>query len=118
MSKSELLSTLQNRRSTYIFLSRVYAKEVSLDLLHKLMDASPQMDGALGEFMEKLKVSVLEKVRTELASNADWILYRETDGSVTAESRKDDRTLELSTEFIKETRSLMALIEGGRVTIE
>jgi len=68
MSKSELLTTLQNRRSTYIFLSRLYAREVSLELLHKLMDASPQMDGALGEFMEKLKVSDLEEAGTDLAT--------------------------------------------------
>ncbi len=68
MSKSELLSTLENRRSTYIFLSRVYAKEVSLELLRKLMDAPSQIDGILGEFAEKLKGSDLERVRTDLAT--------------------------------------------------
>ena len=59
-----------------------------------------------------------EQERTELASNADWILYRETDDSVTAESRADETKQELSTEFLKEMRSLMALIEGSGVKIE
>jgi len=68
MVKSSLLTTLENRRSTYTFLSRVYAREVSLDLLQKLMDTPPQIDGMFGEFMEKLKVSDLEKVRTDLAA--------------------------------------------------
>lgn len=56
--------------------------------------------------------------RTELASNTDWILFRESDGSVTAESRKDETTHELSAEFLKEMRSLMALVEGGGITVE
>ena len=67
MNKSELLTTLENRRSTYIFLSRVYAKEVSLDLLHKLTDVQG-INGMLKEFIEKLKGSGLKKVELELAT--------------------------------------------------
>jgi hypothetical protein len=58
-----------------------------------------------------------EKTRTELASNADWILYREGD-SVKAESRKDGTKRVLSSESIKEMRSLLALVEGSGVKVE
>ena len=56
--------------------------------------------------------------RTELASNAEWILFREVDGSVTAESRTSEVTHELSVESLKDMRSLMALIEGSGVKVE
>ena len=58
--------------------------------------------------------------RTELASNAEWILFRESDGSVTADFRKDETKHEIpvSAEFLKEMKSLMALIEGTGVEVE
>ncbi|NVM20599.1 MAG: hypothetical protein HWN68_02325 [Desulfobacterales bacterium] len=59
-----------------------------------------------------------EKVRTELASNAEWILFREVDGSVTAESRTDETELDLSVTSLKELKSLMALVEGSGVEVE
>ena len=56
--------------------------------------------------------------RTELASNADWILYREVDGSVTAESRTSKTKQKFTAKSLKTMRSLMALIEGSGVKIE
>ena len=62
----------------------------------------------------------MSEERTELASNADWILFRESDGSVTADFRKDEKKPEISVtaEFLREMQSLMGLIEGGGVTVE
>ena len=57
-------------------------------------------------------------MRTELASNAEWVLFRETDNSVTAESQKDQSEQTLSAESVKEMKSLMALVEGSGVEIE
>jgi len=56
--------------------------------------------------------------RRELASNADWILYQESDGSVTVESRTGDAKQELSSAFLRGMRSLMALIEGRGIKVE
>jgi len=56
--------------------------------------------------------------RTELASNAEWVLFREVDGSVTAESRKTETELDISVASLKELKSLMALIEGSGVKVE
>lgn len=58
-----------------------------------------------------------EEKRQELGSNADWILYRESDGSVIVESRKGDTKQVLSSTSLRNMRSLMALIEGSRVNI-
>ena len=52
MSKSERLTTLRNRRLSYIFLSQVYAEEVSLDFLRKLSNVQGT-DKMLEEFTEK-----------------------------------------------------------------
>ena len=56
--------------------------------------------------------------KVELASNAEWILYRDADGSITAESRKDEVKQVLSVKSLKKMRSLIALIEGSGVKIE
>ena len=56
--------------------------------------------------------------KRELISNADWILYQESDGSVTAESRKGEAKVVISSAFLRDMRSLIALIEGSGVKIE
>lgn len=53
--------------------------------------------------------------REELGSNADWILYRKPNGSVIAESRKGDTKQVVSQAFLRDMRSLMALIEGVKL---
>lgn len=58
------------------------------------------------------------KVRTELNSNADWILFREVDGSVVAEPRKGGTKQKLSAKSLRNLRSLAALVEGSGVKIE
>lgn len=63
-------------------------------------------------------MSKKKEEKRELASNADWILYRESDGSVTAASRKGDAEQPLSSRFLRDMRSLMALIEGRGIKIE
>jgi TorA maturation chaperone TorD len=68
MNNSELLTTLESRRLSYVFLSQVYAREVSLDFLRKLRDAPQETDEMLKEFAERLKGSDLEEVKIELAA--------------------------------------------------
>lgn len=59
-----------------------------------------------------------KKKRKELASNAEWVLYPNANGSVTAESRKGGTDQVLSAAEIKSMRSLIALVEGSGVNIE
>lgn len=63
-------------------------------------------------------MSKKKEEKRELGSNADWILYRGSDGSVIAESRKGDEKQVLSTAVLRSMKSLMALIEGSRVKLE
>lgn len=67
MNNSELLTNLESRRLGYVFLSQVYAREVSLDFLRKLRDVPQETDGMLKEFAERLKGSDLREVKIELA---------------------------------------------------
>jgi len=62
--------------------------------------------------------SKMAEERIELTSNADWILYKESDGSVIAKSRKDGTIHQLSPEYLKQIKSLVALLDGSRVKIE
>ena len=68
MNDIELLATLESRRSGYVFLSQVYAREVTLDFLRKLRDAPQGVDRMLKEFTERLKGSDLREVELELAT--------------------------------------------------
>lgn len=63
-------------------------------------------------------MSKRKEERQELASNAEWILYKDAHGSVIAESRKGDTKQVLSSAFLRSMRSLMALIEGRGIKLE
>lgn len=78
IGKEELLEILQNRSSTYAFLSRMYREEISSSSLSELVselassteqeDVSNEGQKLLRQFAERAQNSDLGKVRTELAA--------------------------------------------------
>jgi len=56
--------------------------------------------------------------RKVLRSNADWILIKETDGSIIAKSQTTGEERKLQKAEIDSMKSLLALIEAEGVKIE
>jgi TorA maturation chaperone TorD len=77
LTEAQALEILQSRASTYGFLSLVYRKEVTVSFLAELIeqlaaepDEAAESEGyrTLRKFVQQIKGTDLEKVRTELAA--------------------------------------------------
>lgn len=86
---TDLFALITDRRSTYAFLSRMFREEVSSKLLSELVDISilageANGDGTkvLGEFLEKLKGSNLERAADNLAAEYASLFLNARDRSV------------------------------------
>jgi anaerobic sulfite reductase subunit A len=62
--KNDILPITESRKSAYIFLSKIYAKEVSVEFLKSIIESK-----LLEEFTKDLDSSHLEEIQVELAAD-------------------------------------------------